>query len=519
MVSREVSGHILAVISLLLLALVTATPATRTTRTVAQCPDGSPPPCRAARAAPALPSLAVLPLESRTPDSSDVYLAEGISEAIATRLGRSGRLSVRSQSAAQRFNARTQPLATIGRELNAAYLVTGSLRRGGQSLRVSVELARASSGERLWGDQYDAAAGDVLRIEQQIAEAVATAISGRLDPAERARVRRRMTDHPQAYDRYLRGRSAFRRRSLQAMQGAWADFSAAIALDPSFAAARAQLAAIANISRARGYAVGGHTPDELLAISERETSHALRLDSTLAQAWVNLATIRAVRSPTTLAGVREAARRAIALDSLDDQINYVAGRYYTLLGETREGIRLLERAREADPFNEATLNVLQLTYYREGMLAAALAASDSLVALAPRNRYYIGARAIFRLRSGDSAGARADIALARTIAGMPPSVSEVSAAAAMGDTAGLDDAIARLRVQFARDNSAFVGPGLAGMLLARGDTVEALDVLEQTGQLNLEYAQSLMQPWLEGLAGQPRYRRIVARLRQPPPGP
>ncbi len=320
----------------------------------AQCPDGNPPPCRVDRVASPPPSVAVLIFESRSRDSDDVYLAEGISDALTTRLGRLSRMSVRSESAARNFHAGMQSPQVIGRALNVTYLVTGSVRRGGARVRVSVELARAATGERVWGDQYDRLAQDVLRVEEEVSEAIALAIAGRLAPAERARLSRSQTSNPAAYDHYLRGVFQLRKRSLEAMTEAWTEFSAAVTLDPSFADAHAQLGAVGNISGVQRYVVAGMPPDSIFARGERETQTALRLDSTSAQAWINLSTIRATRYPQTYAGVREAVDRALALDSTGDQICYVAAQRYAALGEFQQALRYYRRAHEADPFNGTT---------------------------------------------------------------------------------------------------------------------------------------------------------------------
>src|SRR2546427_5857388 len=122
----------------------------------AQCPDGSPPPCRSATvAAPSPTSLAVLYFDNASPDSTDDYLAEGLTEAIIAQLGQVGRISVKSRSAGRRFRGANVPdPPVIGRALGVAYLVTGSVQRADRALRVTIELAHATTGMRVWGDQF-----------------------------------------------------------------------------------------------------------------------------------------------------------------------------------------------------------------------------------------------------------------------------------------------------------------------------------------------------------------------------
>src|SRR2546425_3209242 len=125
---------------------------------LAQCPDGSPPPCRAAQperatAAPPANSLAVLYFDNLSLDTAHAYLADGLTDELIVRLGEVRRLDVKSRFAVRRYRGRLiNDPASIGRTLGVEYLVSGSLRPGHDRLRVTVELMRAATGARLWGD-------------------------------------------------------------------------------------------------------------------------------------------------------------------------------------------------------------------------------------------------------------------------------------------------------------------------------------------------------------------------------
>jgi len=192
----------------------------------AQCPDGSPPPCRAqpGRAAPtpASNSVAVLYFDNLSRDTADAYLAEGLTDEIIARLGQIERLNVKSRTAVSRHRgAGTDPMV-LSRALGVAYVVNGTVRRGKDRLRVTVELLQAASGDRLWGQQYDRAQADFLAIQEDIAVSVASA-ADRLptitsskgtttwasEPREQSRGRSRSTR--------LRGRRI--RRSLKRLRG------------------------------------------------------------------------------------------------------------------------------------------------------------------------------------------------------------------------------------------------------------------------------------------------------------
>ena len=278
-----------------------------------QCPDGTPPPCavRPYRA-PALPpnSVAVLYFDNLSRDTSDAFLADGLTEEIIIRLGQVPRLDVKSRFEVLRFRGR--PLldpAGTGRSLGAAYLVAGSVQRAGDRVRMRVELLRALTRSQVWGDVFDRAGSDVLTLESDIAEAVATAITGQLLPAERTRLSRPVTSDPVAYEQYLRGlQAAHNFGDEAALRSAVAYFNRAIERDSGFASAFAGKAVAWSVL-ADGYV----TPREGYGQTRVAANQALARDSSQALGWAMLAN-------ATIAldlDAREAerlARRGIALD-------------------------------------------------------------------------------------------------------------------------------------------------------------------------------------------------------------
>jgi len=239
-----------------------------------QCPDGAPPPCRTAEARPrataAAPdfSVAVLSFENRSRDSADTFLGDGLADEIATQLGGVQKLNVRSRTMVRRLaGSETMGPPALGRALGAAYLVDGSIQRAGSQLRVQVTLLRSASGDQAWAQTYDRPAADLFQIQSDIARSVSEAIAGRLLPQERASLARAPTANAEAYQFYLRGRSALGSSDYLAARQGLADFERAVALDSTFAEAWAQLArarmmlywgtldrSSANLAAARGAA-------------------------------------------------------------------------------------------------------------------------------------------------------------------------------------------------------------------------------------------------------------------------
>src|SRR5437899_2353475 len=206
----------------------------------AQCPDGSPAPCRsAAVAAPAPTSVALLYFDNASPDSTDDYLAEGLTEAIIAQLGQVGRISVKSRSAVRRFRGVNVPdPPVIGRTLGVAYIVTGSVQRADRALRVTIELAHATTGMRVWGDQFIGVDDSLFALQDDIARRVAEGVAGQLLPAERRAVAAvRLTRNPDAYEHFLRGNYGLAQRTSTGLARATAEYRQAAALGPGFVSA------------------------------------------------------------------------------------------------------------------------------------------------------------------------------------------------------------------------------------------------------------------------------------------
>src|SRR3989475_4414430 len=226
----------------------------------AQCPDGSAPPCRsAAGTAPSPTSVAVLYFDNASPDSTDDYLAEGLTEAVIAQLGEVGRISVKSRSAVRRFRGRNVPdLPTIGRTLGVAYLVTGSVQRADRALRVTIELAHTATGTRVWGDQFLGADDSLFALEDNIARRVAEGVAGRLLPTERRAVAAvRLTRNPEAYEHFLRGNYGLAQRTSTGMTRATAEYRRAAGLGPGVLSAPAPRGLAVAPRRARGWGGGG----------------------------------------------------------------------------------------------------------------------------------------------------------------------------------------------------------------------------------------------------------------------
>ena len=310
-----------------------------------QCPDGTPPPCGARPLPPPPNSVAVLYLENLSRDTSDAYLADGLTEEVIIRLGHVQRLDVKSRFEVARYRGRgaLQDPTALGRQLRASYLVIGSVQRAGDRVRLRYEVVRAATRAQVAGDIIDRASSDLLSVEAEIASQVATAITGRLLPEERSRLSRPLTSDPLAYEEYLRGLQALNSTYDEAaIRSALAHLDRAVARDSSFAAAFAAMA-LGWTELADGYV----SPRVGYGRARVAAVRALRFDSSQALAEAVLASAVLALDLDAREGER-LGRRAVEMDPRSDQSHSILSAALFAAGRPDEGVEEARLAWEDD---------------------------------------------------------------------------------------------------------------------------------------------------------------------------
>ncbi len=339
----------------------------------AQCPDGSPSPCRqpVARAVPAR-SLAVLYLQDLSRDTATTAIADGLSEEIIARLSQVSGLRVASRYASLKYRgSRASDPRQVGRDLGVRYVLDGTLRRAGRGMRVVLVITDAAGGFNVWGQTYERSMDEIFSVEDSVAVAVAEVVLGRLSSGERAR----LTPPPvsastDAYQAYLRGRVAIRGRTAAAAATAVAAYREAIALDPRFARAWAGLAHALSLARDWGWGVTGIAPDSLQPLAVLAAEQAVRLDSSSAESWLSAAmALRADDLRRALA----LHRRAVTLDSGNVEAIHQLAWGYLANGELDSAIAFERQAIARDPYYAFTYAGLGQMLDISGQPAAGLA--------------------------------------------------------------------------------------------------------------------------------------------------
>jgi TolB-like protein/Tfp pilus assembly protein PilF len=189
-------------------------------------------------------SVAVLYFENISGVKEDEYFRDGITEDIITELSKIRGLKIFSRPTVLAYRDRQVTPAQIGQQLKAAYVLTGSLRRSGNRLRINAQLVDTSTDFPLWSERYDREMKDVFEVQDEIACKIAQALRITLSPQEQEAIAAKPTENLEAYDLYLRGKSYARRLTRQDLEFALQMFENAVAQDPNFALGHA---AIANV--------------------------------------------------------------------------------------------------------------------------------------------------------------------------------------------------------------------------------------------------------------------------------
>jgi len=196
----------------------------------------------ATAAKPAGKSVAVLYFENLSGAKEDEYFRDGMTEDVITELTQIKTLHVFPRAAVVAYRDKPATAPEIGKQLDAAYVLGGSVRRAGNRLRITAQLVETQTGHTVWAERYDREMKDVFEVQDEIARSITQALRISISAQEQETIAQKPTENLQAYDYFLRGRNYTRRENLEfAMQM----FEHAIRLDPNFALAHA---GIANIS-------------------------------------------------------------------------------------------------------------------------------------------------------------------------------------------------------------------------------------------------------------------------------
>jgi serine/threonine-protein kinase len=306
-------------------------------------------------------SIAVLPFKNMSDSKEDEYFSDGITEDILTQLSKIADLKVISRTSVMQYKNTTKSLKEIGRELNVATLLEGSVRRADGRIRIVGQLVDAQSDEHLWADSYDREMKNVLDIQSDVAQRIAKALKLKLTPGEKERLKASASINPDAYNAFLQGKYFSHQGTKEGLEKAIKYYEQALAIDARYAVAWVGL----SIAHSDQGDLGRVPVEEAYRKAREENEKGLELDPNLAEAYAQAADIK-MNYDWDWAGADALIEHALVLAPGNADVNVTAAGLAVTLGKLDEAIRLQQRGTELDPLQIPPRHALSFTYYVAG---------------------------------------------------------------------------------------------------------------------------------------------------------
>ena len=328
------------------------------------------------------PSIAVLPFANMSGEAEHESFADGMVQDIITELSRYRSLFVIARSSTFTYKGKTADVRQVAHALGVRYVLEGTVRRRGETVRVTAQLIDAMSGSHVWADRYDRAASDLFAIQDEITSSVASIIEPALAEAEQRRASRKPPDRLDVWEAYHRGLWHFHKNGPEDLLSAQAFFRQAIALDPNFAPG------YYGYSLARLYDFVFYSTRSLAEFKEWEFAEArlaVSLDNKDDMAHAVLAMTMAAGGEWEASIVE--ARKAATLNPNSAFVMSILGMALGFAGYREEGIHWLRQAMRASPLDTLTwlwLNWIGDFQFFSREFGAALETFRQVICLRPR---------------------------------------------------------------------------------------------------------------------------------------
>jgi len=443
-------------------------------------------------------SVAVLPFANLSGDAAQSYFSDGLSEEVRAALARNPRLRVAAPTSSASFRESGEDAKTIAGRLGVAFLLEGSVRRSGDKVRIAADLVDAKTGFSAWSQSFERRLDDIFAVQSEIARTVVEALSVRISsdappPGGTANVA--------AFDALLRGRALFNSDvGEESDRAALAQYDAAIAADPNYAAAHAARSRVLAAMAAQYGKAEEHDRAFRKAVESARRAVAIAPDLAEAQLALGYALFA---GRVDFRAAAEPYRRARELGRGDADILLLSAIYSARAGRGDEARQAIERALARDPLNPRTHRAAGSIHYASRRFPEAIAAARRALALNPGIANAHAAIGNVLVMTGKMREARAEYALESN-----PSFRLAGLAIAewgLGNRAAAAAALAQLRSELG--DSALYQQGQ--VLAMRGDKDGAIAALVRgraAGDAGITAIGS--DPMLEALREEPRFLEL-----------
>jgi TolB-like protein/Flp pilus assembly protein TadD len=463
----------------------------------------------AAQAAPTTndSSIAVLPFVDMSQGKDQEYFSDGLSEELLNLLAQIPQLRVIARTSSFSFKGKEADVATIAKALNVANVLEGSVRKSGDTLRITAQLIRTADSSHLWSETYDRQLTDVFKIQDEIAGAVVAQLKVKLLPAQQVTNAHR-TANTEAYNQYLLGNQYFNRNSEDGYRLAVAAYEKAIALDPKYAAAYVGLGfALAYAAdwagsleeNAAGKQRATATIDQAIAIAPDLA------DGYSARAWI--------RSSVTWdwSGGQADFEKALSLEPGNAAVRRRYGILLATLGRMAESTAMVRKAIELDPLSASAWTDLCNNYLTDrSQFREARDALEHALAINPESNFALFNQVELELLEGHAPEA---LSAARKAGEVWRQAGVAMAEHTLGHDKESQAALDELIAKYAHDSAYQI----AEVHAWRGESEKAFEWLERAcvqrdGGLGLIKTDLLLEP----LRRDARFAAMLKKLGLPP---
>jgi len=453
-------------------------------------------------------SIAVLPFANMSGDKDQEYFSDGLTEELLNSLSEINELQVAARTSAFSFKGTNTDIGTIARKLNVGAVLEGSVRRSANTIRITAQLINAVTGFHLWSKTYDRDLGDVLKLQTEIATAVASALKVTLLGDVAAKVELGGTSNPAAFDAYLRGAKAVHSiRDSKDLPAAIAAYTEAMSLDPHYALAFAGRSIALSI--AAGEAEIAAAVREGYDKAQADARQALALAPDLAQAHLALAFV-AEQGTLDFTQANDEYERALALAPGNAQVLRESGLFAALMGHFDAGIAATRRAVVLDPLARQSHGALAQALYAARRYEEAVAAFAEVISLTPDLKGTYGDRGFAYYGLGDLERARASCET------KPDAWQSRQCLAVIYDKLGrhadAEAVLAKMKAGLG-DTAAYQYATIYAQWGNRAQALEWLDTALRLRDPGLEFLKT--EPLLDPLRKEPRFQAIERELKFP----
>jgi len=440
-----------------------------------------------------------------------------MTEEMITQLGglNPQRLGVIARTSAMRYKASHKDTSQIARELNVNYLLEGSVRRQEQRIRVTARLIQATDQADIWADSYDVDIGDILKVQGEVARAIAGQIRMQLPPQAEQRLSGTPRVNAQAHDAYLQGQQAWNLRDREGTARSIQQFQHAIEIDSNYAAAYAALARAYALSPVSGFMAAS----EAMPKARDAASRAIAVDDSLAEAHSMMGFVKA-HYEYDWPAARQEFQKALQLNPSDSLAHlFYSNSYLSPLGRHEEAIAEMKTAIALDPFSARIQSFLGRTYVWARRYDDALAHLQNTTQMFPS--FAIDHQRLAHLYAyrEEYDKAISEETRARILAGEDPHAvlkleDSMRHAVASRGPRGYWEKLLELSRQPDNPPEAYTTTdGLAILYVRLGDKEKALQALEQGyKERQLHMTEIGIEPAFDALRSEPRFQDLLHRI-------